>query len=395
MFAPTRQYRHRVLFPLTAVALGFAVVFLFCELAARILYDPNEHKPRVPLVGDRNLAHCYPTDPKDTFPIDLNDPQDLAYFVHEMDDFTIYDDNLRKAYEEKTQAPSKEAAITYLKQEAPHCLIYDDTSPTSARRIMRPERVDASIALIGDSFAYGQGVKSEGTYGHFLAEALRAEVINFSHFGANLTSITKQFDKALAEHEQYHFSKIIYVFVLDDPFISPELRQKRSYINDLMNYRPYYLKLKAGLIPRICFCFARFSRLFSCALEESVSYLTTQESISWYRDIFSEETNPGLIPTFNTIAAMKNESAANGISFFLVIYPLMTNMRNYPFTAAHKKIRELADQRGICCIDLLPAFRNHAGENLTVHPIDYHPNAVAHEIAARKTARTIRLYSSP
>jgi len=375
--------------------IGFALVFLFCEIVARILYDPDENKARVPLVSEKYIAHCYPTDPHDTFPLDLNNPQDLVNFLHEMTDFAIYDDNLRKAYEEETQATAKKSTIAYLKREAPHCLIYDDTSPSSPRKIIRPEKFDSSVALIGDSFAYGQGVKSEETYGYFLARELQTEIINFSHFGANLPRIVKQFDKALVKHKQYNFSKIIYVFVLDDPLISPELRKRRSYINDLMNYRPYYLKLKAGLLPRICFWFARYSRLFNFVTEKAITYLTTKESVQWYRNIFSEETNPGLIPTFNTIAGMKNEAEGNGMSFFLVIYPLMANMKNYPFIDVHRKIRELAGQRGIRCIDLLPAFQEHADKNLTVHTIDYHPNALAHQIAAAKTARLLRLYSTP
>jgi len=395
MSAHQRQYQYKLLFPLLAIVIGFALVFLFCEIVARILYDPDENKPRVPLVSEQYIAHCYPTDPNDTFPLDLNNPQDLSHFLREMADFAIYDDNLRKAYEEETQAAEKESTIAYLRREAPHCLIYDDTSPSSPRKIIRTEKFDSSVALIGDSFAYGQGVKSEETYGYFLARELQGKIINFSHFGANLPRIVKQFDKALVEDTQSDFSKIIYLFVLDDPLISPELRKRRSYINDLMNYRPYYLKLKAGFLPRICFWFARYSRLFNFVTEKAITYLTTKESISWYRDIFSEKTNSGLIPTFNIIAGMKNDAEENGMSFFLVIYPLMANMKNYPFIDVHRKIRKLAGQRGIRCIDLLPAFQEHAGKNLTVHTIDYHPNALSHQIAAAKTARSLQLYSTP
>lgn len=390
-----RQYRHKLLFPLLAVIISSGLVLLFCEIIARILYDPDENKPRVPLVNEKYIAHCYPTDPDDTFPLDLNNPQDLSYFLHEMADCAIYDDNLRKAYEEEAQATEKGTAVAYLKREAPHCLIYDDTSPSSPRKIIRPEKCNASLALIGDSFAYGQGVKSEETYGYCLARELHTEIINFSHFGANLPRVVKQFDKALVEHRQHDFSRIIYLFVLDDPLISPELRKRRSYINDLMNYRPYYLKSKAGLLPRICFWFARYSRLFNLVTEKALAYLTTKKTVYWYRSIFSEETNSGLIPTFNVIAGMKDDAEENGISFFLVIYPLMANMNNYPFIEAHRKIRDLAGQRGIRCIDLLPAFQAHAGENLTVHTIDYHPNAISHQIAAAKTARTLRLHSTP
>jgi len=125
-------------------------------------------------------------------------------------------------------------------------------------------------------------------------------------------------------------------------------------------------------------------------MEKAIVYLTTKESVAWYRNIFSEQANSGLIPTFDHIATMKDIAEKNGISFSLVIYPLMTNMKNYPFDDVQKKIRELAEQRGISTIDLLPEFKNHVGEKLTVHPVDYHPNGHAHEIAAIETARLLR-----
>ena len=96
MSARKRHYRHRFLFPLLSVVISFALVFLLCEIVARILYDPDENKRRFPLVNEKYIAHCYPTDPHDTFPLDLNDPQDLSHFSHEMTNFTIYDDNLKK-----------------------------------------------------------------------------------------------------------------------------------------------------------------------------------------------------------------------------------------------------------------------------------------------------------
>ncbi len=245
------MYRNKLLFPIFAIIVGLSLGLFACEIFARIFYNPDEYKPSIPLGYKNYVALCYPTDTYNSFPLDLNNPQDLSSFLDKMPVFGVYDNILGKAFE-KAPEMALESRISFLKREAPHCIIHD-TSPSSLRRVIRPEKYNSSLALIGDSFAFGQGVRDTETYGFFLARELQAEIINFSNMGADLKRIFKQFKKALSEDKKCNFTRIIYLFVLNDPLMSPKLRKKQAYINDLMNYRPHNLRSKAGLFTRICF----------------------------------------------------------------------------------------------------------------------------------------------
>ena len=52
-------------------------------------------------------------------------------------------------------------------------------------------------------------------------------------------------------------------------------------------------------------------------------------------------------------------------------------------------IKSKAQDKGVHVIDLLPAFRKYSNHQLKVHKKDPHPNAFAHQIAAKETAERI------
>ena len=72
-----QRYRNKLLFPIFAIIVGLSPGFFICEIFARILYNPDEYKPNISLGYKNYVALCYPTDPYDSFPLDLNNPQDL------------------------------------------------------------------------------------------------------------------------------------------------------------------------------------------------------------------------------------------------------------------------------------------------------------------------------
>jgi hypothetical protein len=66
-----------------------------------------------------------------------------------------------------------------------------------------------------------------------------------------------------------------------------------------------------------------------------------------------------------------------------VIYPFMHSLGpDNPYKQAHEKLDHFWREIEVPCLDLLPTFEQHAGENLTVNRYDAHPNERAHAIAA-------------
>jgi hypothetical protein len=56
--------------------------------------------------------------------------------------------------------------------------------------------------------------------------------------------------------------------------------------------------------------------------------------------------------------------------------------REYPFAPVHETIRRFCLGSGIAHHELLPVFQGRRTADFWVHPIDHHPNELAHRLAA-------------
>ena len=75
---------------------------------------------------------------------------------------------------------------------------------------------------------------------------------------------------------------------------------------------------------------------------------------------------------------------ARKIEFKVVIFPFLQNLgQESPFDHARKVVREFCESEDIPLLDLYGTLSEHAAENLTVSRFDAHPNARAHELAAK------------
>jgi hypothetical protein len=68
--------------------------------------------------------------------------------------------------------------------------------------------------------------------------------------------------------------------------------------------------------------------------------------------------------------------------FVVVVIPVLHDLENYKFGAAHDYVKGLAAEQGVAVIDLLEAFKGMRAEDLIVNAYDYHFNEKAHAIVA-------------
>lgn len=66
----------------------------------------------------------------------------------------------------------------------------------------------------------------------------------------------------------------------------------------------------------------------------------------------------------------------------MVVIPVLHDLENYKFGAAHDYMKGLAAEHGIPVVDLLEAFKGMPAEDLIVNAYDYHFNERAHAIVA-------------
>ncbi|MGZ3658210.1 MAG: hypothetical protein ACXVB9_08220 [Bdellovibrionota bacterium] len=371
---------------LTASA-GLILSLFLCEALARILIHPT-FGDRVE-ISDSNAnlrADCYPRAPGTELKVDLARPEDARAFFGKLTVTKIgwpTDPGADPAAAPtvKSQVSAKEYFLRLI-FEAPLCAVYD-VGPKSTRWLVEPAGFHDSIAILGDSFAFGQGVSDAETFPVRLAALTHSRVRSYATPGANLPEIQEQFSEMWRERKKYHFTKVLYLYVLNDIYVDPTLAVRMSYLNDLMNVRLSATPNSPHAVIRFLGKISARSALARAALRAYSTLRISQSTLSWYLDIHDPKTNSLFERSGEIIGGMAAQSREAGMRFVMMSYPLMLPMHPYPLGAAHENLALLAKRHRIEMHDLLPAYEAYAGKGpLTVHPIDMHPNGRAHAIAA-------------
>ncbi len=240
------------------------------------------------------------------------------------------------------------------------------------------------IAVVGDSFAYGQGVAEDERFSNLLERRLNAggghryEVLNFGRPGA----------------ETVDEVEMLRADVLP---ARPDFVLLQWFVNDVEGHDK---RGRPRPIPLLPFAPARY-------LLQRTSALYFLASSEWYRlqtrAGFFEGWGPAYAAymrrRFADPASPDSRAAERALSELvelvqgrehplvgIVLFPdLGTDLaEGYPFAYLHDRVLELCERRGIPCLDLRPALAPHSGPRLWVNALDPHPGALAHRLAAER-----------
>ena len=137
---------------------------------------------------------------------------------------------------------------------------------------------------------------------------------------------------------------------------------------------------------------AEHSYMFDAAVDAYERYDLTVRTVQHYKDIHDPARNgPGLAKTFALIERMKAEAVRHQARFVVAIFPIFYRIgKDYPFKEQHDYVARTLRERGIDVIDLRSAYDGYRDEQLWVHPIDHHPNDLAHRLAAQQIEAWLR-----
>lgn len=305
---------------------------------------------------------CYPSDPRGYFDLDLRDGATRARFealgVRRVEDCAQY---------------------------APHAVDLRYNSLQFRDREPPPRTPGVRrVAVLGDSFTEGQGVKEEDAYPRVLERALNAsgggwEVLNFGRRGADFPEIEHAFDEALAHDPDV----IVYGMLLNDCETSPEFRARHRWVTQLAEGPRQKLVLMSG---RPAFG-ARTALFVRRRLDR---YRLDRAMRGWYAEAYTDVNREGWLRTQAAIERMHRRMAERGGRFLVATWPVLAHLdREYPFRGAHAAVGRFCHASGIAWLDLLPALESRVAEDLWVHPHDPHPNALAHRLAAESLAPAV------
>lgn len=355
---------------LGTVALALASVLaagMLAEAALRVWrYEPQRFRNTARVVDPhgRALLDCYPTNPRGYFDIDLRDAA------------------TRERY--RWMAPVRLDAVA---RRAPWAVEFRYNSlrfrdvelgpkPSGVRRVI----------VLGDSFTEGQGVKEADTWPRRLEGLLNAsgtgrwEVRNCARRATDFPELYAMFEQVLA----YDPDVVVYAMVLNDADRSPEFQARQSYVNDWILDRG---RIQEGGTPAEPGPLD--SRLLALVSDRLETLRTSRATLRWYREMYAEPNREGWQRTQGYLREMNRRTRAQGGRFLVASWPLLVRLDDYPFADVQETIARFCLAAGIPQHDLRPALQGRPTASLWVHPVDMHPNEIAHRLAAESLLQPV------
>lgn len=245
------------------------------------------------------------------------------------------------------------------------------------------------IAFLGDSFAFGQGIREEERMSNLLERELKKrlggiEVLNFGNPGHNTADEVK----------------VLKTDVL--PEVAPDFVLLQWYVNDL-EYRPAAPAVEASGAGTGKTGGDFVNEFKQKMLNVSVIYFLLADVVHRVRDMLvvshADETysRVGDPESFESREAEKamvefiRSARASNVPVGIVLVPHLLPLKNgaYPFLYLHKRVLSLCEREGITCVDLLPVMEPYLKDEtkymqLWVNRFDSHMGPFANELAVHR-----------
>jgi len=344
-----------------ALFIPFVLALLIIEVFLFNFTKQGNKELKVWIETKECYGNCYSSDRKGYFPISLK---------------------ASTKEKEKLRNALVSGNIDFLAEKTPYCIVYD----CQKRREGFFSRRTVEVAIVGDSFVFGEGVKEEDTLGYLLSSKFsKANFKNYGSTGANIEGVFNIVSQVLEEKK---IKDIIYFYNLNDILTSPEIAAKQKFIVDFQNIRWFNVKRPHNFFTGIL----SKSNIYHLVEDSIILHQESGLTIKNYLDMYFSPANLNeLKRTINLLISMNNRSKGKGVNFRIVIYPLLYKdiFGRYPFVSIHEFLKDICKKNQIPCIDAYPAFEKYRSlKNFTVHPVDYHPNGFANKIVVEYLSQT-------
>lgn len=240
----------------------------------------------------------------------------------------------------------------------------------TVRSISKPEGV-YRIAVLGDSFIFGDGVPYEEVWSHKLEKRIYAnyENVELMNWGRNGWQTTQELAFLVEHGVKYDIDLLVVGFVTNDP--------------DMGDYRQKYVEFKNYNIYRY------LSYLFPNAMDFTSSYidaflyehfLTDYGYVNWEDQLYSSNN---LMKYANVLRYLSSYCKENSIRLLFVFTP---NSYSARFDKIYQKIIPIFQQTGIDYLNLYPAvvrdLKHYSTRQLWANPADGHPGTLVTDVYA-------------
>jgi hypothetical protein len=238
------------------------------------------------------------------------------------------------------------------------------------------------IAIVGDSFTWGNGLEEHERTSNLLEQFLgpHYEVLNFGRPGNNMPEHLDVLKQALAVAPDF---VLLQLYIND--FETPEMERPRAY----------------PLLPESLDRELQESSLFYDLMRDQwgrvQEALGISEGYVHYMDRNLRDRNaPNARQAYGNLREFFVRARAAGVPAGAYLFPatdaLGPNGASYPFGYLHDGVKAVCAEEKVPCLDLFPTFSTFSDPRvLWVSPFDAHPNAMA---AKRATYSIIEAFGA-
>jgi lysophospholipase L1-like esterase len=231
------------------------------------------------------------------------------------------------------------------------------------------------IAVIGDSFTWGQGIEANERFTNLIEVSLgpRYEVLNFGMPGHDMPEHLEVLDRVLPLQPDF---VLLQLFINDFETAAMQRPRPRPLISDAA---------ARG--------WGQSSALYELAnrrwmqIQEATGI--TETYVHYLQRNLRDPDAPNARLAFGMLEQFITRAKMADVPVGLVLFPMTDAMgpngSNYPVGFVHDRVGQISANVGVPFLDLLPAFSAYADpKSLWVSALDAHPNAAANRRAAEE-----------
>ena len=252
---------------------------------------------------------------------------------------------------------------------------FDREKPGGVRRVL----------CLGDSFVFGTGVQDDETWPAYLQEFLDAEhpggpveVWNCGVPGFDTVQEIAFLEERLLSTDP---DLVVLCYYINDAQIGEE---KLARLSSLERFLNRWSKDSAEGLPKQIRSVSRLADILARRTSRRIAMSQYNRSMS----LQYTEGSTGWTAVTRELVRGRELCAERGIGFVVVFYPTMQHAGEH--LASHESLQKLIefcrDER-IDWLDLEPVLEKLPVERMWVHPLNMHPNAEVHAVAAKAIGR--------
>jgi len=222
------------------------------------------------------------------------------------------------------------------------------------------------ILLLGDSTTFGWGVPMGETSAKILERELNAQhVPGYQRFevinsGVGNYDTVQEVTYYKTQGRNFHPDLVVLGYFINDP--EPVPSQKNIPLIDRSYLVAYVTNRYDGVLRRLG---------------------TRPDWKAYYLSLYNDD-RPGFQACKAALVDLAASTRSDNAKLLVALIPELHQINNdYPFTAAHQKIKDTLAPEHVPVLDLIDGLRNHGPEiTLWVTPLDDHPNGKANALIA-------------